>query len=78
VARSGAAAAQGVLSGSYSAVMSDGKWIAKAIKRPGQLHRDLGIPQGTKIPASVLEDAAKRPGKVGARARLAMSLKRMH
>jgi len=26
-------------------------FIAGAIKRPGQLHRDLGVPQGKKIPA---------------------------
>ena len=50
-------------------------FIAGAIKRPGQLHRDLGVPQGEKIPASKLTAAAKRPGKVGARARFAEMLK---
>lgn len=54
------------------------KWIAGAIKRPGQLHRDLGVPQGEKIPAGKLAAAAKRPGKVGQRARLAQTLKSMH
>jgi hypothetical protein len=54
------------------------KWIAGAIKRPGQLHRDLGVPQGEKIPAEQLEAAAKRGGKVGQRARLAQTLKKMH
>jgi hypothetical protein len=53
-----------------------GKWIQKAIKRPGQLHRDLGVPQGQKIPASKLAAAAKKGGKVGARARLAKTLKK--
>lgn len=53
-------------------------WIKSAIKRPGQLHRDLGVPQGEKIPASKLAAAAKRPGKVGQRARLAQTLKGMH
>jgi hypothetical protein len=52
-------------------------WIDKAIKKPGQLHRDLGVPQGEKIPASKLAAAAKRPGKVGQRARFAQSLKKM-
>jgi hypothetical protein len=55
-----------------------GKWIKKAIKKPGQLHRDLGVPQGQKIPASKLAAAAKKGGKVGQRARLAKTLKKMH
>lgn len=54
------------------------KWIQKAIKKPGQLHEDLGVPKGEKIPASKLDAAAKKPGKVGQRARLAKTLKRMH
>ena len=49
--------------------------ISKAIKRPGQLHRDLGVPQGQKIPAGKLAAAAKKPGKVGQRARFAQTLK---
>lgn len=53
------------------------KWIKGAIKKPGQLHRDLGVPQGEKIPASKIEAAAKRKGKVGQRARLAKTLKGM-
>ena len=53
-------------------------WIAGAIKRPGQLHRDLGVPQGQKIPAAKLNAAASKPGKVGQRARLAKTLKGMH
>jgi hypothetical protein len=57
--------------------MGDGKWIAGAIKRPGQLHRDLGVPQGQKIPEAQLRAAARQGGKVGARARLALTLKGM-
>lgn len=53
-------------------------FIAKAIKKPGELHRDLGIKQGEKIPAKKLAAAAKRPGKVGQRARLAETLKGLH
>lgn len=34
------------------------KWIAGAIKRPGALHKQLGVPLGQKIPASKIEAAA--------------------
>jgi hypothetical protein len=54
------------------------KWIQSAISKPGALHRDLGVPQGEKIPASKLEAAAKSKGKVGQRARLAKTLKGMN
>ena len=53
------------------------KWIQKAIKKPGALHRDLGVPKGKKIPAKMLAAAAKKKGKVGQRARLAQTLKGM-
>ena len=52
-------------------------FIQKAIKKPGQLHKDLGVPQGQKIPAGKLAAAAKKPGKVGQRARFAQTLKKM-
>lgn len=45
------------------------------IKKPGQLHRDLGVPQGQKIPAAKMAAAAKMPGKVGMRARAAETMK---
>ena len=51
------------------------RWIQGAIKKPGQLHRDLGVAQGQKIPRERLETAAKRKGKVGKRARLALTLR---
>ena len=53
-------------------------FIAGAIKKPGQLHRDLGVPQGQKIPKAKLEAAAHKPGKVGERARFAETLEKMH
>ncbi len=53
-------------------------WIAGAIKKPGALHRELGVKQGSKIPAKTLARAAKRGGKLGKRARLAETLKGMH
>lgn len=52
-------------------------WIAGAIKHKGALHADLGVPQGQKIPAAKIAAAAKQPGKVGQRARLAKTLKKM-
>ena len=42
----------------------------------GALHRDLGVPQGKKIPRKLLLAAAKRKGKVGQRARWALNVKR--
>jgi len=58
--------------------MDEKNWIKGAIKKPGALHRDLDVPQGEKIPASKLAAAAKKDGKVGQRARLAQTLKKMH
>ena len=52
-----------------------GKWIAGAIKHPGALHKQLGVPQGEKIPAKKLAKAADAGGKLGQRARLAQTLK---
>lgn len=49
-------------------------WIADAIKKPGALHSQLGIKPGEKIPAETIEKAAKAPGKLGQRARLAKTL----
>lgn len=54
------------------------KWIQSAIKKPGALHKELGIPKGEKIPEKKLNAAAKKGGKLGQRARLAKTLKKMH
>jgi len=53
------------------------KWIQKAIKKPGALHKELGVPAGKNIPAKKLAAAAKKPGTEGRRARLAETLKGM-
>ena len=53
-------------------------WIAGAIKKPGALRKELHVKAGEKIPAKKLAEAAKKPGKVGQRARLAQTLKKMH
>lgn len=35
------------------------KWIKGAIKHKGKLHKELGVPQGEKIPAKKMAKAAK-------------------
>ena len=51
--------------------------IKKAIKKPGALRASLGIKKGKTIPKSVLNKAAKAPGKLGQRARFAKTLKKL-
>lgn len=53
------------------------KWIQKAISHPGALHKQLGVPEGKKIPAGKLSAAAGKGGTLGKRARLAETLKKM-
>ena len=53
------------------------KWIQKAIKKPGALRAALGAKEGKPIPAGKLAKAAKAPGKMGQRARLAQTLKKL-
>ena len=52
-----------------------GGWIKDAIKKPGALRAQLGAKEGEPIPAGKLAKAAKAPGKLGQRARLAETLK---
>lgn len=52
-----------------------GGWIKDAIKKPGALRKSLGVKAGEKIPTKKLAKAAKAPGKLGQRARLAETLK---
>ena len=54
-----------------------GKWIQKAIKKPGALRASLGAKKGKPIPAKKLAAAAKAPGKLGQRARFAQVLRGM-
>jgi hypothetical protein len=57
--------------------MAGGNWIQDAIKKPGALRAQLGAKEGQPIPAKKLAAAAKKPGKLGQRARLAETLKKM-
>ena len=55
---------------------SSDHWIQGAIKKPGSLHKTLGIPQGTKIPRARLIKAEHSPSPLTRkRATLAMTLK---
>jgi hypothetical protein len=58
-------------------VAKNGKWIQKAIKKPGALRAQLGAKKGEPIAAGKLAAAAKKGGKLGQRARLAQTLKKM-
>ena len=53
------------------------KWIQSAIKKPNALRKELGAKEGKPIPAKKLAKATKAPGKLGQRARLAQTLKKM-
>jgi hypothetical protein len=53
-------------------------WIAGAIKHPGALHKEMGVPAGKKIPAGRLAKAVRAGGTLGKRARLAETLKGFH
>jgi len=53
-------------------------WIQDAVKHKGSLHRNLGVKPGHKIPEDLLNAAAKRHDKVGAEARLAKTLQKLH
>ena len=52
-------------------------WIPKNLKK-GALRKSLGVKEGKKIPAKKLAAAAKKPGKLGQRARLAQTFKKMN
>ena len=54
-----------------------GGWIKDAIKKPGALRSALGAKEGKPIPAKKLAAAAQKPGKMGQRARLAQTLKKL-
>lgn len=55
-----------------------GNFIAGAIKSPGALHRELGVPSGKDIPISKLKKAAKSKNPTERkRAVLAETLRKM-
>jgi hypothetical protein len=55
------------------------KWIQGAIKKPGALHRELGVPEGKNIPAKKLAKAEhSRNPTIRKEANLAKTLKGFH
>ena len=54
------------------------KWIQKAIKKPGALRKSLKVKSGKDIPVSKLKKAAEKGGKMGKRARLALTLRKLN
>lgn len=57
-------------------------WIQAAFgkyskRKKGALHRQLGVSPSKKIPAAKLRAAAKKPGKLGRRARMAITLRKL-
>lgn len=52
-------------------------FIQEAIKKPGALRKELHVKEGKNIPKTKLAKAAKAPGKLGQRARLAITLGKM-
>lgn len=59
--------------------MAKKNWIKGALKHhhKGSLHRELHVPLGEKLPLPFLRLAAHAPGKVGQRARFALSMRKM-
>lgn len=54
------------------------KWIQDVIKKPGALHKSLKVKSDKNIPVSKLEKASKKGGKLGKRARLALTLRKLN
>lgn len=52
-------------------------WIKGAIKHPGALHKELGVPEGNKIPEKKIKAAESKGGLLAKRAHLADTLKGM-
>lgn len=59
-------------------LIEEKKWIQDAIKKPGALRKSLKVKKGQDIPEKKLEAAAKKKGKLGQRARLALKLREMN
>lgn len=58
--------------------MAKKHWIQAMGMKKGALHEQMGVPEGQKIPVSKLKKAAKSGGLLGRRARLALTLEKMH
>jgi len=54
----------------------DKRWMQKLNLKKGALRKSLKIKKGNKIPLAKLKAAAKKPGKLGKRARLALTFRK--
>lgn len=56
------------------------KWIQNTLppSSKGKLHKELGVPEGKKIPQKKLKSAEKEGGKIAKQAHLAETLKKLH
>ena len=61
----------------FEVLKEEEKWIQKAIKRPGALHKALGVPEDETIPVEKLQAAAEKGGRLGKQARLALTLRKL-
>lgn len=59
-------------------ILESKKWIQAAIKKPGALSKSLGVPEKKNIPVKMLKKASGAKGKLGKRARLALTLRKFH
>lgn len=59
-------------------ILESKKWIQAAIKKPGALRASLKVKAGKNIPVKALRAASHKGGKMGKRARLAMTLRKFH
>lgn len=50
------------------------KWIQAMNMKKGALHKELGVPEGKKIPKKTLTKASAKKGMLGKRANLAKTL----
>jgi hypothetical protein len=57
--------------------MAKKKWIQGAVKKPGALHKALGVPAGKKIPASKLKVKKGDSALMKKRKALAETFKKM-
>ena len=61
----------------YMYIEEKKNWIQGAVKKPGSLHRALGVPQGKKIPKKLLKVKSTDTPKMKKRKILAQTFSKM-
>ena len=54
--------------------IAEANWMSGAVKKPGQLHRDLGVPEDQNIPTAMITAAASNHKDPATRARARLAL----